>query len=466
MSILYKNLNKEKTMKKMVVKRNKKAISVKVDDRFYAILDPSLKYSMRIVLKEQLELFNQIDDKKSVEELVALSKKDKKLVMQFLIALREVDLIDFDKSPKAKETKKIKHLNLWIHMTDKCNLRCKYCYVSTLDTYKTMSKEVLDRIEYKLIEAIENDKELSMIHLKLSGGEIFSKFDYWKDIVKRWKHLIEERKVVASIVCLSNMTILNEKIISYLKQNDIPVGVSLDGVGEFHNRNRVFINQKGTFKKIIENLEKLEKNGVKFSISTTVTNESIEGLGALTRFLIKKGYPFRYTNVKGEPLDIDKLNRYYDISFEIMKNGIEDGFRFSNLYNQCDLTIHNPDKDICGMGKFGGAIYLDGKVYFCHTHFGKGEPLGDIFEDEPLQKIIKRGKKYWGELSEDCKKCPYEVVCAGACPVYRVNGKSPICEFYKSNIPKIYSLIAKENLTKALRKKRKINKKITIRESN
>ena len=449
-------------MKKRVFK-NPKAISVKVDDRFYALLDPSTKNSMRLILKEQLDAYNLIDGKKNIEDIAYLVNKDMKIVKKFFDVLKDANLLDYEKTPSSIPVKSKKYLNLWLHVTDKCNLRCKYCYVSTLDTYKTMSKEVLERVKYKLIESMEKDKELKRIHLKLSGGEIFTKFDYWKDYVKDLKKEIEKRGVEASFVTLSNLTILNKEIINYLKELNIAVSVSLDGIGEFHDKNRVFINQKGTFKKVIENIEKLEKNGIRFSISTTVTNDSIEGLPKLSRFMAQKNFPFRYTNAKGEFVDIEKFNNYYEKSFEILDEFISEKSRFEKRFNQCDLEIQNPTGEICGMGKYGGAIYIDGGVYFCHTHFGKQEPLGTIFEDELLENIIKRGAKYWENTSDDCKSCPYELVCSGGCPVYRVNGKSYFCEFYQKNIPKIHALIAKERLYKGIAKKRKNRKRFEIK---
>ncbi len=445
-------------MKKSIFK-NPKVINVKVDDKFFALVDPSTKNSLRLILKEQLKAYNLIDGEKNIEDIAYLVNKDKYIVKKFFDILKDANLLDYQKIPTSKPSKIKKHLNLWLHITDKCNLRCKYCYVSTLDTYKTMSKEVLDRIKFKLIEAIKKDNELKKIHLKLSGGEIFTKFDYWKEYVKDLKDEIEKRGVEASFVCLSNLTILNEEIINYLKELNIGVSVSLDGIGKYHDKNRVFINQKGTFKKVIQNLEQLEKNGIKFSISTTITNDSVEGLSELSRFMTQKNYPFRYTNAKGEFIDIQKFNYFYEKSFKIFDEYISDRSRFEKRFNQCDLEIQNPTGNICGMGKYGGAIYIDGGVYFCHTHFGKYKPLGDIFEDELLEKIIQRGAKYWENSSDECKNCPYELVCNGGCPVYRVNGKSFFCEFYQKNLPKIYALIAKERLHKEIAKRKNKNKK-------
>ena len=72
-----------------------------------------------------------------------------------------------------------------------------------------------------------------------------------------------------------------------------------------------------------------------------------------------------------------------------------------------------------------------------------------------FQGRLNRGDKYNQELSYDCQNCSFQLVCAGGCPVYRENGKSKYCEFYKSTLPKVYELIAKEKYIKMKRRQAK-----------
>ena len=132
--------------------------------------------------------------------------------------------------------------------------------------------------------------------------------------------------------------------------------------------------------------------------------------------------------------------------YDTMEDEINNNFSIMDKYSYCDLNIKKPKKHVCGMGINGAAIYLDGSIYFCHTHFGTHKSIGSLFDDKNLLEIIKNGNHYNSQLSEECQNCIYEMICAGGCPVYRVNGKSVECDLYKKTIPSIYKLLAKEKL--------------------
>jgi uncharacterized protein len=70
--------------------------------------------------------------------------------------------------------------------------------------------------------------------------------------------------------------------------------------------------------------------------------------------------------------------------------------------------------------------------------------LGYLDEDENILSIINRGKEKHYDLSGDCRKCEYRLVCAGGCPLYRVNGKSPMCSAYKETIKRVFELYGQE----------------------
>ena len=97
------------------------------------------------------------------------------------------------------------------------------------------------------------------------------------------------------------------------------------------------------------------------------------------------------------------------------------------------------------MGVNGGAIYIDGSVYFCHSQFGSDTSIGSIFDSQDLYQIIQSGRKFHTPLSVECEECMYSMICSGGCPLYRTKkNKSPMCNIFKLTIPRIYSLIAKE----------------------
>jgi len=72
------------------------------------------------------------------------------------------------------EKEPIEFISPWIHTTDKCNLKCHYCYVKgnmvmTEDVYDTLGKFLLNSRAKKR-------------HLRFAGGEPLLVFNRWENL--------------------------------------------------------------------------------------------------------------------------------------------------------------------------------------------------------------------------------------------------------------------------------------------
>lgn len=211
---------------------------------------------------------------------------------------------------------------------------------------------------------------------------------------------------------------------------------------------RTFRNGVGSFQTVDENLRRLLDYGLPVSVNTVVTNHNLEGLPDLTRYLIALDVPFRYSIVKGEQIDAEKLERYLSASYGIMQEALQTGWSFSRRHQFCDLKLNELGFQTCASGFSGGAINVDGTLKYCHVHVGNDlEPSFSIFEEGiDLVEMIERGAHYEDQKSKDCSICKYKSICTSGCPVYRVNGKDPQCSIYHRFIPLIYELQARERL--------------------
>jgi uncharacterized protein len=196
------------------------------------------------------------------------------------------------------------------------------------------------------------------------------------------------------------------------------------------------------------NLKRLLASQIPVSTSTVVNNQNLAGLPGLTRYLIDLDVPFRYSIVKGEPVDATLLEQALIQSYGIMEEAIQQGWRFSNRHQFCDLKPNELGFQTCASGFSGGAIYVDGSVNYCHVHFGDQNELSHSLFNRGLDlaDMIEQGSHYEDMKSADCQRCSYKFICTSGCPVYRVNGKDPQCATYHTFIPLIYDLQAKERL--------------------
>jgi len=332
----------------------------------------------------------------------------------------------------------ITSLNFWVHLTDNCNLTCDYCYISTLETHKSMSKNAINEFSNKLYKTILKYPNIKTITLKLAGGEPLSKFDYWNSEIQSLIDIFGKQDIKLNIRIVTNLTILNDDIIEFCKINNITFAVSLDGLNEYHDKYRKFKNQKGSYTIIENNLLKLKNSKVLFAILVTISNDNLDGILELVKYLLDNNITFRLADAKGVNIDKVKLLEVLDNCYKLMEN--YDNFNIKYKHLLCDLNLIEPSNTPCSMGVSGGAIYINGDIYFCHSQFGSNQSLGNIFETDDLLSLVQKGYKFHS-LSNECQECEFKNICAGGCPLYRTNdNKSPMCEIFKSTIPKIKKL--------------------------
>ena len=416
-------------------------------ERFY-VVNCSYPNSLRILTKDQYKILAAIDGQIPTEELGHKLAIPTDTLEMFLQMLSATEIIRFDRNfsqPQRPATPT--SLNFWIHTTNRCNLSCSYCYISTLNTTGGMSEETKQQLLNKLVETIKKRK-IRHVKFRLAGGEPLTQFKSWKVFIPEAKETLETLGCKLEIAFITNLTILTDEIIAFSKEYNISYGVSLDGLEQHHDASRKFRNGVGSFNMVDENLRKLLSHGLPVSVNTVVNNQNLEGLPDLTRYLITLDVPFRYSIVKGEAIDAERLERYLSESYAIMREAIQMGWQFSRRHQFCDLKLNELGFQTCASGFSGGAIYVDGTLNYCHVHAGDTAlPSFSIFEqDMDLVDMIEMGSHYENKKSKDCSLCKYRSICTSGCPIYRVNGKDPQCSIYHTFIPQIYELQARERL--------------------
>lgn len=419
-----------------------------IDDQHGFAVNCAYPNSLRILNGAQYAILAAIDNQSSVFALGEKLAMAVDVLEEFLNLLARTEIIRFDQqfsSPRKPNTPK--SLNFWIHTTNRCNLTCSYCYISTLNTTSGMSETTRQQLLNKMVETVHK-RGLKSIKLRLAGGEPLSQFKAWKTFIPQAKRTLQDIGCQLEYSFITNLTILTDEILDFSKEHRISYGISLDGLDVDHDSTRTFKSGAGSFALIDRNLRTLLAHQIPVSTNTVVTNSNLAGLPRLTRYLIDLDVPFRYSIVKGEAIDAEMLDQYLSESYGLMKESIELGWRFSHRHQFCDLKPSELGFQTCASGFSGGAIYVDGTVNYCHVHFGDNTQLSySLFDtDMDLVDMIQEGSHYEDMKSKDCQSCRYRSVCTSGCPVYRVNGKDPQCSLYHRFIPLIYELQARERL--------------------
>jgi uncharacterized protein len=214
---------------------------------------------------------------------------------------------------------------LILNVTEKCNLRCRYCVFSGI--YKNRRSHSEKQMPWEIARLAINNHIMrsgSVLRFSFFGGEPLLNFRLIKKIV----NYVEEKttkKVYWSMT--TNGTLLTPDIWAFLKEHDFLITVSLDGPKEIHDRYRTDRNGKGTFDKIYKNLMYLYQHDQDYYHNNIL-------------FANVCAPPFRLNEVH-EFFCSDPLVRENKMSFSYMNNPIHDFFYLPVPADYQQLTIEH-----------------------------------------------------------------------------------------------------------------------------
>ena len=105
---------------------------------------------------------------------------------------------------------------LILHLTNKCNLKCSYCFATPTQTELTLNQWKM------IIDKTKTD------HLSLSGGEPLMVWNaITKPLIEYFKVIYENRH--NKIELNTNATLLTKDIADFLKDNEVSIILSLNG---------------------------------------------------------------------------------------------------------------------------------------------------------------------------------------------------------------------------------------------
>lgn len=157
---------------------------------------------------------------------------------------------------------KVRHVCLQV--TQRCNLRCKYCVYSGSYYHRThSSKEMpLDTAKRGVDFLREHSREVGKPHISFYGGEPLMRVDTIRAVVRYAKRVFRGRDITFGLT--TNGTLCNQEIVDVLTKNDFAVTISLDGPREVHDRNRCFPDGRGSYNRVVRLLNKLRQTSESF----------------------------------------------------------------------------------------------------------------------------------------------------------------------------------------------------------
>lgn len=306
----------------------------------------------------------------------------------------------------CKHRRKIQRITL--HISNDCNLRCKYCYAEggayrRVRSFMTL-KTAIQFVEYCCInfEKVEN--------IVFFGGEPFLNYPVMDIICKLFHDKFQKGEIafLPRFGAITNGTILNEKIYNLIKNFFSFLTISVDGPKDIHDKNRVWKNNKGSFDAVDKFIRKVKEiHGLDIGIESTFTKQHIEA--GYTHKEIREFFKTCY-GLNADVVDeiaIDKENMI-SITDDI---SIESPWFLSIL----SALVNKQAETKCEIVKSNFAISSDGDIYPCHMNVGDGMlALSSIWgEGQEIVNLLNEKDTYNLKNNPVCANCWASNFCGG-----------------------------------------------------
>jgi uncharacterized protein len=422
-------------------------VEIRLDPEHILLFNPVGKGSPAVVNELAHRIFRRFAEPATVREVVVTRPTEEtEDITSTFSRLRQLSLIHpvgYRARPTFADSSV---LTAWLHVTNACNLRCPYCYIHK-------SAEGMDEatgtaaVEAIVASAVRHG--FSAVKLKYAGGEASLNHRLMVQLHRLAGERSAQHGLRLDATLLTNGVALPMPLIETLKDEDIKVMISLDGVGEQHDKQRPTINGRASFPLVEATIARLIARGLDPHLSITITNRNAEGLADVVRFALDRDLTFSLNFFR----DNECAASFADLQYteQAIINAVLKAFdvieerlpRWSVLGAVLDRgQLLERRQRPCGVGQDYVVIDQRGGVAKCHMEIER--TLGDVFTSDPL-RLVRADRSSALNLAveekEGCRNCAWRYSCSGGCTIatFRATGrydiKSPNCNIYQAIYP-------------------------------
>lgn len=309
-------------------------------------------------------------------------------------------------------------------LTDQCNLRCSYCFEADKNPHVMDDATAFRAVDF-LMEVSRDTERLTLLFF---GGEPLLRFDLIQKVLPYANAEAQKRGKTIHYDMTTNGTLATEEKLRYLRDNGVKFLLSLDGVGDDHDRYRKFANGRGSWDVVSKRIPLMKRFQPWLGTKMTVTPESCGNLAENIRTLHGMGVnQFVLGYGHGMPWTDADLATYERAMLEVCELYLE--MKYKGEYFRMTLFEEGEPGEVAAKPKFGcgagrGRFCIDsyGDIYGCSklatiTGMRKGVlPYGNVFQG--FTKPENRAKFLIAHAGprEKCKSCEFKDVCGGGCP--------------------------------------------------
>ena len=313
---------------------------------------------------------------------------------------------------------------LHVNVNLRCNTKCAMCNIWELKSPHALSLEQFEKVFSDPVYA-------RVEYVILAGGEPTLRNDLPEIVELMHKHMPRIKKLMIPSNVISRASIQSQypRIARYCAEHRIrlTLGVSLDGVGETHDKIR---GVKGGFQKVMENIQfmkQLQKDvPFNMSIDPTIFSMNVHEMQKLKDLAERLGMPitFQVSAVADDYYHNADIEQVLKVNGEgrktlvdFLKRLVAESSLFDALaYYYAEVAEHHEGAPLrglpCPFANQGLLLNPDGSLQYCHN----SRPIGNALEKGS-------GELYYGKENQAYR----ETVQKETCPTCRMS-----CLFFVS----------------------------------
>lgn len=315
-----------------------------------------------------------------------------------------------------------------LEVAQDCNLRCTYCYAEGGGyggERRLLAPEMARQAVRHLLQEAGGRETVTLV---LFGGEPLLNMPAVEAAVEEAEREGARTGKRVQISLTTNGTLLKPQIISFLHQHRVAVAISLDGPPDLHDANRPDAAGKGSYAKILPNLQRLLQNSpAPVAARVTLTPEQwgrVEEVFGHLRALgfhevgIAPASPITRELLPSLEQEESLLKSFAAMASRF-KQEAEQGriLPFSNILDLLGRLHLGQTKSIaCGAGFGYLAVDAEGKFFPCHRLAGEKEfEVGDLETGADNAKIASSLARLTDGKKQMCSSCWARTLCTGGC---------------------------------------------------
>jgi uncharacterized protein len=317
-----------------------------------------------------------------------------------------------------------------------CNLDCEYCFYldRDADPYKELParRMTFDTLE-RLVESYLFYSYPRSSFIFQGGEPTLAGLGFFEKLVEFQKQYGRSGQDVSNAL-QTNGTLLDEHWCRLFREYNWFVGLSLDGPEAMHDLYRYNKQGRGTWQRVVQAVETLQKHQVEFNILCVVSQANVRKAKELYRFFKGLGVdniqfiPLAEFDAAGQPLPFTIAPEQYGRFLVELFDAWWPDRRTMHIrfFDNIAESLAGLKPSTCTMHETCDSyvvVEYNGDIFPCDFFVEKPWRLGNILVDS-WSEIARRPRRFEFAAKKtlahpDCQVCEYQSICHGGCPKFR-----------------------------------------------